>query len=744
MSEIKFPTTALGLANITPEGDIPESRLKDSNVAYQIYAQLRDGDQTASVNRSKVDAMYNGRPPFDSAYLRSIGQGHRSNLSFGEAEADLEATMVSYTDLINSVDYLIKCTIDTDRYSPEEIERLSNIFAEEFTRLYRQDWPDFFFRFQLLCKEFVKHGVAFTYFEDEFTWKWNVSGWNNFLLPKMTKASDDSVEVAIALREYLPHELYQFIKDPEAAKECGWNIECVRNAITKACVNEVTESWETIESRLKNNELYYSYAKSAVIRVCHYFVREFDGSYSHHIGTRDFASPDYLYSKLCRFKNANQAFVSFCYGIGDGFFHSIRGQGFKIYDHIITSQQLQNALIDGAKLGTAVGIKPINGQNAGDLTIAYSGPLVIFPENCEVVQTNIPNIAERTIPVVNYLAQMRSNNTGTYQSRAMNPDGQARSATEAQLQAANSSILSTGAMNLFYTPFEKLLTECIRRLNGDWWTAKDQGGREVFNFRKRLAKRGFDLDLLSKITNIRAVRSFGAGSISRRIQLQQAILSLAGSFDETGKKRALYDLVTQYAGTDYADKYVGTEVPRTPDGVKIAMLENAEFEKGSQIAVLPDEPHVIHLGQHLQVAGQILQGIDQGQVDPRQVYQLLKALYVHSEGHYQYMKQDSIRQVETAQFGKIINLMREAVVSIENSLAKEQRAMQANAQESQQQPQADPKLAMKMQEHAFKMQAEQEKLGQQLQADNLRLQQELKAKDLQLAQSLQQSQIQSK
>ena len=98
----------LPLQSLKESGAAPKSRIKDVKAANEIFENLRSGDEVSAVNRSRVQAMFDGVPPYSDTALRNSGQGFRCNLNFGEAEKFLEASMSAYVDLINSVETLVK------------------------------------------------------------------------------------------------------------------------------------------------------------------------------------------------------------------------------------------------------------------------------------------------------------------------------------------------------------------------------------------------------------------------------------------------------------------------------------------------------------------------------------------------------------------------------------------------------------------------------------------------------------
>ena len=318
------------LETISQSGKAPKSRLKNAAAAYSIYDRLVDADLLASAQRVRVQSMLDGEAPYNAETLRNLGQSYRSNLNFLEAQADLEYALSAYSDLVNGVPQLAQ--IKTSFGDDSEKGYYGQVLSEEFDRVLRKDWDEFFYNQQRLSHEFVAYGVGFAFFEDDTDWRWKVAGLKDFFVPRGVAASDTRFEFCCARRSYYAHELYQYIKDPKVAREVGWDVDQTRQAIIEAVPMDVAGvrlDWEEIQTMLKDNDLSLSYARSAEIQTVHYYIREFDGKITHAIGLRDGSNLNFLFRKNNRFENINQALVLFTYGIGtNGTLHSIRGLGY--------------------------------------------------------------------------------------------------------------------------------------------------------------------------------------------------------------------------------------------------------------------------------------------------------------------------------------------------------------------------------------------------------------------------------
>lgn len=733
---------SIELETISDSGKAPRTRIKDAKSAHAIYTSIRNADDASSIDRQKIQSMLDGEPPYSPQQLKSLGQGYRANLNFGESAAALETALSAYSDLVNSVDRL--ASVKTSEGDPAQRVEWESIIAEEFHRTIT-DWDEFFYKQQMLSHQFVSQGVGVAYFEDNRSWKWSVCGLKDFKVPRGTPACDTKVEVATIERHYLVGELYQFIENPKIATELGWNVEETRRAILLSTDNGTSSNsrdWERLQEELKNNDLMYSHARSKVVRCIHYFVKEFDGTISHYIATRAGDSDDFLFKKPSRFKHANEAFVLFSYGIGtNGLLHSVRGLGYKLFPFIQLSNRMRNAIVDGAMLSSALMIQPATGEDVSNLSLMYNGPLSILPPGINVVDKTMPNLAGNVLPIVRDLEVVRQNNTGTYNPKQVMPDGDARTATEVQAQLAQQSILSAQAMNLYYIPFQKLLAEQFRRLATVKYRSDEPGGEEAIEFRKRIEARGVPWKAVEKVYRVQAVRAIGAGSPGARLLAFNEFMAIMPRFDEVGQRNLIRDRVAARVGYDQVDRYIPKgEIERIPIDAKIAELENDAMQGGRGVSVNPGENHAVHAQVHLEDANRFLQALQQNQVDPKVAMSYLQVQYPHSMAHVEQLASDPSRLEEVGVAKQILNQMREAVENIGKQLAA-QAQKEAQARASMQGGQVDPKtqLAIQKAQVDSQIKLQQSQLDQKLKVADV--QQKMAIRDAEAAQKIRQKSL---
>lgn len=685
----------LELKGVDPtSGKAPSERIGSVDAARSIYISLKKADEGSSRNRALIDGMFNGAPPFNANDLKEVNQGDRTNLDFGEAAAIKDQALAGYYDLTNSVDMVAR--VKTNYGSPEQTAEWNDILSEEYHRVLRE-WKEFEFNHQRLSDVFISHGVGVCYFEDEVDWRYRVTGFNEFRIPRGTKANESEIEVATLERDFRADELYNYVRDPEVAAELGWDVKIVREALKRACAQETTRSigdWEKLEVELKNNDLLYGTAKSKVIKVVHMWVREFSGKVSHLIFLQEPLPNDvskmrenFLFKKLDRFESPTNCFVTFTYGVGNGTYHGIRGLGFKIYPHIQVINRLRCGLVDGALLSSSLIVQPSDSGSRAldDLTLTYYGPYALFPPGLKIVDKAVPNMQQNIIPVINDMAMQMQNNAGSYQTRAVTPDGQPRTAYEVRAQLQKETVLTSSAINLFYHPWKRLLREIYRRLSRRCYTAKEPGGKEAVEFRKRCIKRGVPEEAIYRVFQVDPVRAIGFGSPQARTAAVDETMQIFGSLDEMGRINLLRDRIAARLGQESVDRYLPspTSALRPPIDAKIAVLENSTMVEGNVIPVSPGENHFIHAQVHLQAADGLEQATLEGRNNPQEAFVALQLIVAHLNDHVMRIKGDLVRKDEVQlmvqrvqQLGAMTDRLRDELQAQAENAAKAQQAEQ--------------------------------------------------------------------
>lgn len=680
------------LAPLDPQGKPPkESRLKSAKNLRSLYTQLVKDDETSAIKRARVQAMVDGEPPYSQAWLNANGQGSRANANFLVGRDLITKANNGFNDIITSVQNLIGTVVE--RGEPAERLAKARILATEATRTFRK-WPSFMPNFMRLVDLFDTHGVGIAFFQDARDFRFSVCGFGNFLIPRQTEASEDQILYAVARKDMMVTELYQKIENEAAATALGWNVPAMKAAIAKATTRRSSTDSSDAENRqqeIRNNDV-MSDRMYEHVPIIHGYVREFDGSISFFMAEKDSAEGDFLFKHLNRYDSAEQAYIFFCYGVGNGTFHSIRGMGDMIFALIQLLNRLMCQMADSAMLGSSMILEYESDKALQDLSVQYFGPYAIMPQGMTVVSHAAPDATRVATPVLNEVKGMLQNASSRYMTPNSQQSGDAyQNKTNAEASLENISSGDSGALDLFYCSLERTFREMFRRL-----VDGPKSDKDVAEFHKRIEAAGVtkeDLDAIDHASTF-AVRAFGAGNPASRTLGFRRLMELYPNLDEIGRKHLLYQVVADIVGFQNVDGFVSlSDQPRLNGEASLAMLENILLMQGNPIEVLSYQMHATHAQIHIPPLMEVLDGVETGTVDPMQVLPGMQEVLNHLAAHGEQLAQDPAQAAIYGQVSEAVNNLNQVVTNMDRKIKAEQRqqaeagAMDPAAQEGQ--PQAD-------------------------------------------------------
>lgn len=704
-----------GLTAFPSKGKPKGERLQNAGSLQSIYQRFKQLDTISAGQRAGVRAMLDGQPPYKTSSIRKSASANRSNLNFGEGKALLQRILTSYNDLTEGIPALVSVDLPVGILDDATKRLHEDIIARELTTMFK-DWEDFDSIMQLTAKEFVEHGVSLTYFPTTDDWKWDAAGWDRFLLPRGTRASEKFVDMILIEQEMLPSELYRNIKEEPEAKEAGWDVEATRKALVRATrygrkpmPPSWGAQWERVQQSLKNNDLFVNHEDNTRVSLIHAYIREYDGTFSHYIIERDavpkgeIGDQAFLYKRVADADSPTNLFTVFVLNIGNGTYHSIRGVGYDMYPFVQVSNKARNGVIDNMMLSMKLLLQPKDVAALDNAPVTISGPLAILSPEVEYVERAFTNHTQATMPVLKDLEQMLGGITmGDAQSGGTPVSIQPQTKYGLQAtQAANAS-LAVSSVNMFYAKLRRLYREAFRRvqkiagniLAGDADEATEYP--EVAAMLERCMRQNVDPSMILEVEAINERRAIGAGNPGQRQMLIDRGMQLLGTYDEVGRAQFLHDANVALFGIRDAQRYMpAAQKPRPVIDQKISELENAEMFKGTNQTVLEGENHAVHAQVHLPAIADSVKMLEDwrnnGEAQPIQELQpyiaFLSLLVPHTEQHVAALANDPTR---TELYGRLRKALQEYAAIWMTYVRQLERALDEMDQEQQSQGQVDP------------------------------------------------------
>jgi hypothetical protein len=695
------PTTAISSPIDSLEGPKPpkkaqrQLRFKTAMDAYNAYKEAREGDRGSAINRLSVQMQLDGVPPYSPKELARRGLSTITNVNFGFMEDALEAATAPYENMIESARDI--CYIPTT-YGRDDQERkdLSKGIEEEYTALTLND-DNFDNDFSELVRQFTLNGIVVPYFESEKGITWQTTEMGNFLINRDIRARESEVDVAFAVREFLPYQIHNMITKP-GAEEAGWNVQAAWEAIKAATPNvDYSDDWEKVQIEWKNNDFGYSYAgKAKTCRLVHIWGRDRDGRISHMIIDANESKSEFIFKYPGRFEHLSHCFTIITSNVGsNGKYHGIRGIGYKIYALVKEMNEVWSSFMDAIRMNSKIIIKPTDDAAMKNMQLVEFGHWLVLPPKADAIFPEFPDYSRNILPGMQLMEQKLQSKTKGYSGDSLQSQFEQ---TRAEVMARLDQVaqLSTSRSNIFYKGWTKLQRERVRRLCKVTNHKGHPDYDKIQEFFEACKKRGISKEAIRAvdIRKVYAIKAMGNGSPAAQSAIFDRLDKLRGELDAEGRHNLTRDQIRVIAGRDAANEYKPA-IPgrRPPIDKKMAILENGQMSQGLPVSVEPNEMHDVHVIEHLLGDSGLRTDVDAyeaGQVGLEAI-PAMRIKYLHTEEH---MKQipddmpDGTPNMEKSQFNKALQELDETIYNGEKKLEAEQKKRQeeeaAQAQEMMQ------------------------------------------------------------
>ncbi len=689
----------------TPSLKPYESRLNSVSVARQINTKLSFADQGRSRIRALTKGMLDGNPPYSEQQRRAHGLKWTANLNFMEAEAAVDSARVPYYDLITGAPTLTDCCTKWRPDDPNWTQWNQSI-TKHFDWLLKQ-WDDFHFYTWNEQYWMLVEGFAVNLF-DEVGWKWRSLQPSCVKVPQRSHSSlDDRLPYLIVKLTYTLTELWEMIKDEEAAVALGYNIPLMKQAIMRGdntlgpnSINWRDQPWEEWQRRLRANDVWAGVTGEDVI-ICHLYLKEFSkpgqkANVSHFmfteeaVGLNDFpqnpVEDDFLCKRLNRFDSYDDALNVIFQNTADGYWHAVRGMAQKGFRHWDVSNRLKCKTVDNAFLRSSVMLDPGELTDIDKLQMVVRSDFTVLPAGTKMQSFQAAGDIEGALAVDRMITNHVANNLGIYNQRTLSRDdgrGEQPTATQVEMQANKEATLSNGQMGLYYLGRDNLYETAFER-------AVLSSDEDAMEFKARCENDGVPPEALADMEWVRCNRASGFGSSQLKKMNLGSLMQVVPMFPENGKNAFLDDYIAAYGGIDKITRYnPKIQLPTPDDGW--ATFENGLMHQGEKPMLLPGQDAVNHLQIHLADAkttlGPLEDSVQMDQPDAQGIAQAMPYVHVlipHCEEHLQILAQDPSRKDEAKMFELALKQLVSFSSKMYNILRDTQRQNQLAQQQSQQ------------------------------------------------------------
>lgn len=652
--------TLTDLTSISDSGAVPSTRIKSAQQVREIYNKAVRDNEIRSRQNALVKGLVDGNPPYEQQKLDAAGQRYRANFNTGEAESFLNSAKDAFYDLFSEVPHYATVTVDIE--ANEAVEWGDKI-TKHFDWLQKQD--DLFdYTIQTSQHDTVLYGMGPVVRDDGLDWRPKRVSAVDVYLPQGAPAVCTRWPWVIIYRLMPVGELYNFISDEETARQLGWDVSAVKDAIINTGergnamgMGRNWQKWETWQQAFRDGDLWTSETgrKVGVVQMLFQeFSKDGEDPKISEVWVASSASGEtddrYLFHKTNRYENMKQAINPFFYDRGDGSARGVHGLGRKMQKLLLAKMRLDNASVDNAFARSAIMLKSLGGQTQSAMSPVSLGPYTVLPNGFEVIQGHqVAGLIDAPMVVSRDLSNTLTSNLGQYRQRMDKPEGNPRTAFEIAQNVSQASNLAKTQIARYYEQLDDLYAETFRRVSSSEIpkTTQNKWARLALEFQARCFADGVPMEVLP-FCKVQATRAAGQGSQFMRISMLNSILmTLGGMLPEDGRQNVVRDLVAAQAGQAMVSRYLPQVADRSYEAGQIweAQVEESMLKDGGAVTITNRQNDVIHLQQHIGFASQAAASVPQG-ANPTEVLVALEAIGRHSAMHMQRLAANPQRQRE--------------------------------------------------------------------------------------------------
>lgn len=669
------------------DGQPTQRSITSIQMARDVVRTVIMAGRNRSIVNSRILAKINAERPYDAYKLEAEGLGWKQNFTTKPLPTMIEKIYPRFVETVNNLKYFTNASL-SDKWE-NNVDKTDN-FRREITDTIRAN-P----RWSPLLDTIAFNNAVFGYtiagWLDAYTYLCKAFEQEDSFAADGTKSEPKLAQILVLKETYLPHELFEQIRDQEAAVDAGFDLANCREAINTASPMQVRdrlnvggtlETW--YQNALRELTIGASYmAGNSVIVVYSLLAREVTGKVSHY----RMAGPGMLKIQEVhdKYDGMEEAVAFFTYQRGNGTLHGSKGVGRDIYELAGMIDRARNEVVDRLILS---GKMVLQGDQKRIHTFRMNvvGASILIPTGWTIVEQKLDGNVEGFIKLDAYIQQIVDQLVGSVSVPQLQDAGEAmRSPAAWNLLAARQEEGRDTRLSRFMQQFSAMIQVMQKKMCDPETIDKDAKAMQ-----ERLLK------IMSRAELDELAESQVAGTVKDLTPIErQLIVALAA--EKKGNplynQRALeMEDVTARLSADFAKRVLlpGNDPTEEAEQSRQQDIETMLLSTGHAVPVSARDNHLIHLKELMPDAEQMGAHVMQGSIP----LPALQAVLAHITEHYQQAIEHGVKPevlAEVAQFVKKIGPALAQLQQIEQqkqALAQQQAALQA--QDANQPPQQQP------------------------------------------------------
>lgn len=689
-----------------------------------ICYQMRQSDWSRSSNRARIDALFNGVPPYDESEVEE--NNIEVNVNF------LESTRLSHDARSQFYQAFLKpgnffnCT--TDSGAPHKRSEYSQIVTKEINKIMKRSLP-YIEKHRSTFAMDVLHGIGPSGWKDSQRWRPDAIGVEDVYIPANTLLTMDNLPFFPVRRSLTAPELIKLTQGSHV--DPGWNQKLVKSLIKwvdkeSATLNGTNwpEAWspEKIQERIKGDGGFYMGDRVPTIDCYDFYFWNDDpkqsgwnrrmilDSWSTPSGasavmTRKQGEPyenhrdQFLYNPGKRiFAQHREEIINWQFAdlsaVAPFRYHSVRSLGFLMYS-VCHLQNRMRCKFNEAVFEQLMVYFRINDADSAQRALkvdlvnrGFVDSSVDFIKAGDRYQVNAA-LAEMGLRENGNLIAQNASSYTTQQQQGQNQVEKTKFQVMAETNAIT-SLVSAGLQQayLYQKPEYR---EIFRR-----FTIKDSRDPEVRTVQANCLRQGVPERVLYNrdCWEQEPERVMGAGNKTLEMAISQQLMEMRNLYDPEAQRQILHDVtlaVTDDAAR--ADALVPKSPNRITDSVHDAQLAAGALLQGLPVAVKGGMNHIEYVDTLLATLAMVVQKAMQTRTATMEQIMGMQNMAQNIQQHIDIIGQDPEEKARVKQYGdqlgKVMNLVKALAQQAQEKMEKE------NAQGGQD-PEAKAKIEAMM------------------------------------------------
>jgi hypothetical protein len=698
---------------------------KNAEDVQSIGWEMRCADLPRDRNRARINALFNGEPPFSPKEVQE--NNINVNINFLEpARLAHDARMQAQQGILKPGNYFVA---RTDAGPASKRSKWNNHMTQVVNKPMKRSLP-YYENIRSKISLNVLHGIGPSCWEDKDVWLPDPLGVEDLLIPANTYVTFKNLPFFIILRSFTAIELMKITRSKKV--DPAWNKKLINQClewIDRESMALLGSNWpevwspSKVQERIKGDGGLYLGDQVPTIDVMdfYYWSDENDeegwrrrivlddwstpasAGASYQFARRseiDFGRNQWLYNPGSRVVASRREEIFTCTfadlsSVAPYRYHSIRSLGFLLYAVCHLQNRLRcsfsKSVFESLLMYFQVGNMD-EAERALKLELADKG---FIDEGLKFVKA-----ADRYQLPVNVVelglqenAKLINQNASSYTSSSQfSADRERKTKFQVQAELQQAQTLITAALSQFFTYQETEYTEVFRR-----FLNPKSRNVDVLKVRAELLKEIPEKYLTIDAWEIEAERTLGGGNKTLEMVQAEQLMQYRPLYDPESQRKILRDVtlaITDDAGK--ADEYV-PEQPHISDSIHDTQLAFGSLYAGAQVQVRPGLNNVEVVATMLQLLDNKIKQI--GPMGTQQDIAGLMNCAQYAQGFIQLLAQDKEMQSTARAFAQVLSKL----MNLVKAMAQRLQEAQKKAAEAQGQNGKGAETAAKIQ--AIRMQA---------------------------------------